>query len=488
MSAAEASVGGSDSAPKMSASTATPLPASFRDPSGFVFVRDGTLYRQVNQRYRADYELLMNSGLYADLSTRRLVVSQREVDVPPAEPQTAYRTLLPQRIGFISYPYEWSFSQLQDAALLTLDVQLLALERGMTLKDASAYNVQFLGHQPTLIDTLSFERYSEGSPWIAYRQYCQHFLAPLALMAYTDISLNKLLRTCIDGIPLDLASRLLPHRTRWRPGLGIHIHLHAKAQRAYAATDRPRLRRTLKVSRTGLIDMLRGLRKTTAALKWQPGGTEWGGYYKATNYTDTAFGNKKQLIEELVAAAEPKKLWDLGANTGLFSRLAASKGIDTVAFDIDPAAVEANYLAVRRDREPRLLPLLMDLTNPSPNLGWAGEERDSLFARAPVDCVMALALIHHLAISNNVPLRKLAQFFAGLCRDLIIEFVPKSDSQVQRLLASREDIFGNYEKDGFENSFSEFFEIVRRAPVQGSERTLYLMRRREGVNRSALII
>jgi len=452
------------------------LPASFRDPAGFVFRREGTLYRQVNQAGRAGYDLLMGSGLYADLTARGWLVAHQESDAAPALPDLAYKVLRPEPIDFISYPYEWCFSQLKDAALLTLDVQLLAMEYGLSLKDASAYNLQFRDGRPLLIDTLSFEAYEEGRPWVAYRQFCQHFLAPLALMAKTDIRLNQLLKAYIDGVPLDLASRLLPRGTRWQLGLGMHIHMHARSQRAHSATDGSRTKRTVRVSRLGLTGLLQGLRKLTAKLAWEPAGTEWAEYYQATNYTDTAFEHKHRLVAEYLAAVKPAQAWDLGANTGVFSRLAAEAGAATVAFDIDPAAVEINYRRIKTEGDKRLLPLLLDLTNPSPGLGWDGSERDSLQRRGPADCAMALALIHHIAISNNVPLAKVAAFLASLCRHLIIEFVPKPDSQVQRLLSAREDVFPDYHRAGFEAAFSQHFDIQRAEEVQGSQRTLYLMR------------
>ena len=457
------------------------LESSFRDPAGFLFRRDGILYRQVNRVGIHDYARLMSSGLYAELTARGWLVSHAEVESASADGEHTETVLRPELIDFISYPYEWAFSQLQDAALLTIDAQLLAMEFGLSLKDASAYNVQFRNAKPLLIDTLSFEEYSEGRPWPAYRQFCQHFLAPLALMAHSDIRLGQLLRVHIDGIPLDLASRLLPHRTLWQPGLLMHVHLHARTQRAYAATDQVRHPREVKVSRIGLTGLLQGLRSVVAKQRWQPAGTEWGEYYRATNYSDDAFAQKKRLVEEYLDAVAPKSVWDLGANTGVFSRLASVRGCTTIAFDIDPAAVECNYRQARSETEvtpQSLLPLLQDLTNPSPALGWSLAERDSLSARGRVDCVMALALIHHLAISNNVPLHRIAKFLAGLGRHLVIEFVPKSDSQVQRLLRSRTDIFNDYDQAGFEAAFSEFFETLRVENVHGSQRILYLLKSR----------
>lgn len=453
-------------------------PASFRDPAGFIFRRDGVYCRQVNVAGRVAYDRLMASGLYATLAKREMLVRHEEISVRPFDAQSAYRVLQPEQVGFVAYPYEWCFSQLQDAALLTLDTQLLALEHGMSLKDASAYNVQFVHGRPILIDTLSFEAYPEGQPWVAYRQFCQHFLAPLALMSRVDVRLNHLLRAYVDGIPLDLAAKLLPRGTRFNMGLLMHLHLHARMQGAYASTESTKPKRAVTVSRNGLVGLVQGLRKLVSRLRWDPSGTEWAQYYQSTNYSDASFDHKKQLVSEYLSQAKPRDVWDLGANTGVFSRLAAGAGMPTVAFDIDPAAVEINYREMKRKQDRCLLPLLLDLTNPTPGLGWGGEERDSLLARAPVDCAMALALIHHIAISNNVPMSKVSGFLSRLCRTLIIEFVPKADSQVKRLLSSRVDIFDDYHQAGFEVAFAGSFEVLRREAVNGTERTLYLMRSR----------
>ncbi len=457
--------------------TINQLGASFRDPSGFLFTRDGVLYRQVNQVYAADYARLMDSGLYEKLVKAGLLVPHTESDAAPADPATAHKIIRPEKVPFISYPYEWSFSQLKDAALATLTIQKRALKAGLSLKDASAYNIQFYNGRAALIDTLSFETYQEGEPWVAYRQFCQHFLAPLALMAYRDVRLNQLLRVYIDGAPLDLASNLLPGRTRWTFGLNTHIHLHARLQQRYAdvALNEARAGRTMK--KQALLGLIASLESTVRKLKWKFKKTEWGDYYDATNYTDAAFEHKKQLVADWSKRVAPHLTWDLGANTCVFSRLAAGDGY-AVAFDIDPLAVEQNWLQIRKDKEKNLLPLVLDLTNPSPSLGWANRERDSFSGRGPADLVLALALIHHLAISNNVPLPMLAEFFAGLGGWLIVEFVPKTDSQVQRLLRSRKDIFGGYERDAFERHFQEYFEIVEREPVHESARWMFLMKKR----------
>ncbi len=452
------------------------ISASFRDPSGFLFSRNGVLYRQVNRAYSSDYARLMDSGLYAKLTKLGLLIPHAESDQAPAESESAFKVIQPERAPFISYPYEWSFSQLKDAALATLSIQKHAMKFEMSLKDASAYNIQFVHGKATLIDTLSFEIYKESEPWIAYKQFCQHFLAPLALMSVRDVRLSQLLRVYIDGIPLDLASKLLPAKTKFNFGLLTHIHIHASAQKRYS--DKAVAPRKGGMSKQALTGLIESLESTIKKLTWKPAGTEWGDYYENTNYVDSAFEHKKQLVKELAAEKKPNLVWDLGGNTGVFSREAASSGAFTVSFDIDPAAVEQNYRTVKTKKEQNILPLVLDLTNPSPALGWDNTERDSFGARGPADMALALAVIHHLAISNNVPLTQLADFFAARCKWLVIEFVPKSDSQVKKLLASREDIFPNYTRAGFESAFTERFNIRKSESVRDSERILYLMERK----------
>ncbi len=449
--------------------------ASFRDPSGFVFLEDGQVYRQVNLIYKDDYDLLMGSGLYQDLVGAGLLIPHEEIGNELARTGDAYKVLKPEKLTFTSYPYEWCFSQLQDAALATLAIQEKAFAHGMVLKDSSAYNIQFLQGKPVFIDTLSFEKYSEGDPWIAYRQFCQHFLAPLALMSYCDMRLGQLLRVHVDGIPLDLASALLPRRTKLKPSLLMHIHLHAGSQKRHENDADGASVRSRKIGRMGFQGIISSLASATRRLKWRPAGTEWGDYYEDTNYTGAAIDAKGKLVGEFLDKAAPMDVWDLGANTGRFSRIAAGKGVRTIAFDIDPAAVEKNYLDCRRRGNARILPLLLDLTNPTPGVGWENKERSSLLERGPADTVLALALIHHLAISNNLPLDRLARFFSGICRALIIEFVPKSDSRVRRLLATRKDIFPGYDTEHFEEVFSRCFRIAESTRIPGTERTLYLM-------------
>jgi ribosomal protein L11 methylase PrmA len=460
------------------------LSSSFRDPSGFLFSHDGCIYRQVNTCFADSYDAFMQSGLYDKLVGRGLLVPHEEItDGSVAGTPGCYRILKPVQIPFISYPYEWSFSQLKDAAMLTLKVQHEALKHGFVLKDASAYNVQFLDSKPVFIDTLSFDTYQPGSPWVAYKQFCQHFLAPLALMAQTDVELSKLMISHIDGVPLPLASKLLPARTRLNYSLMTHIHLHSKMQQQHAdaAGNRDTARaKNANVTEQGLNALMESLAKTVQKLEWKMPRTEWGDYYENTNYSDRAGEQKRTLVDGFLGSIpEPLKIiQDFGANTGEFSRIAAKHGELVVSQDIDPVAVELNYRENSANGPANILPLIQDFSSPSPAIGWGNAERDSFLDRSRCDALLVLALIHHLAISNNVPLPNIAELFAGITRWIIIEFVPKNDSQVERLLATREDIFTDYTRDGFEKAFSECFTIEKSEPVPDSERTLYLMKSR----------
>ena len=458
--------------------------SSFRDPSGFVFNKDNQIYRQINKSYQSQYDHLMKSGLYDSLVKRHLLVSHEEINADAVIDDKAYKVIRPDQVPYVSYPYEWSFSQLKDAALCTLEVQKLALKHGMVLKDASAYNIQFIKARPVFIDTLSLEFYEQGSPWLAYKQFCQHFIAPLALMAYSDIRLSQLFRIYIDGIPLDLASQLLPTKTWFKYSLLSHIHLHARTQKHYAdaagkGSEAGQEIKVRPIGKMGFEALMESIGTCVRNINWKLSDTEWGEYYTGTNYQDAAMLHKESLLAEFLASLPELTplLHDLGANNGHFSRIAEKQGYTVIAQDIDPVAVEKNYLYGKQNKESGILPLLQDLTNPSGGIGWALEERDSFLQRCQDETVLALALIHHLAISNNVPLGKLAEFFAVVSRFLIIEFVPKEDSQVKRLLTTREDIFPDYTIEGFEKAFSVHFRVVRKESIKESHRVLFQLER-----------
>ena len=448
----------------------TSEPASFRDPSGQVFRRRGVVHRRVEPTYAPHYDRLMSSGLYQALVADGRMVPHEEVSLGPDD-AGAYRVLRPEPLPFVSYPYEWCAGQLRAAALLTLELMQASLERGLVLKDASAFNVQFVGSRAMLMDTLSFEIHQDGRPWVAYRQFCEHFLAPLAL-ASRDPRLLGLMRAHLDGIPLPLASSLLPSRTGLRFGLLSHVHLHARAQSRLADATAAASRAT--VSTRSLLALVDSLRRVVESLGRPARPSAWTDYEVTCTYSSDARDRKAEAVRRFVEDARPRLVLDLGANTGAFSRLATQAGAYVVSIDGDADVVEASFAKARDEKDARLLPLVMDLANPSPGLGWDGAERASLRERGPADAVLALALVHHLALTHNVPLPMIAAWLAGLGRRAVVEFVPKSDPQSQRLLAVREDVFARYDRRHMEEALGAHFAIESAVEVPASERVLFV--------------
>jgi ribosomal protein L11 methylase PrmA len=416
----------------------------------------------------------MQSGLYESLIQKEKIVAHKEL-----ERNNNHLIIEPAIIPFISYPYEWCFSQLKDAALLTLELQKEALAHEMILKDATAFNVQFHKGQAIFIDTTSFETYEKGQPWAAYRQFCQHFLIPLVLMSHVDPALNQLSSRFLDGIPLSVGAKLLPLSAKLSLTNLLHIVLHQKTSQKHETTEPSQENNAHKkapsISKNSLLGLIDQLEGYISKLDLKMKKSEWLNYYNETNYDEDATINKHQIVRSWIGSSLPRSIYDCGANTGSYSRIASDFGIPTVAFDHDFYVVEAMYRRLKEETNQNILPLHIDFTNPSPLLGWAQEEREGLLERGPVEMAMALALIHHIAIGQNVPLPRISKFFAQLCNTLIIEMVPKEDSQVQRLLAAREDIFPHYTLEGFESAFSNDFEIKEKKEIVGSCRTLYLM-------------
>jgi ribosomal protein L11 methylase PrmA len=453
------------------------LDSSFRDPSGYIFKLDGKFYRAIHSSYKDNLHLFETSGLLSELLSKGQVLSYETLK--PSDfnlTKDYFSVIFPDQLKHISYPNEWCFSQYKDAALLTLEIQETSLKYGMSLKDSSAFNIQFHNGKAVMIDTLSFERYEEGEPWIGYQQFCQHFLAPLLLASFVDIRSLKLIQMHMDGIPLDYVVKQLSILKLLKPMVFIHIYLHSKAQNKNSSKIDSIKKNITKSSLLGLIGSLKSL---VNSLKWNPKGTEWGDYYAHTNYSDLSMSNKRSIIDSLLDEIKPKTLWDVGGNNGEFTRLASIKGVESVLFDIDYAAIEKSYLKTKIEGEANITSFVMDFTNPSPGIGWNNKERLSIIDRGPADVVFALALIHHLCISNNLPFHYVADFFSRIVsKSLVIEFVPKSDSQVQRLLRTREDIFTHYDQEFFEKEFVKFFDIAKSIKVSNSKRFLYLMHKR----------
>lgn len=452
-------------------------PASYRDPSGFIYIQEGALYRQVNKYFAVHYDFFIDSGCYDHLVKAGLLITHTHVENTRSEDEQCHAVLMPEVIPFISYPYEWCFDMLRDAALLTLRLLKEALSFNMILKDATPYNIQWYKGKLIFIDTLSFEKNNDAEPWVAYRQFCEQFLAPLVLAHYKSIPPHTIMRAWPDGIPVDIAATLLPFRSRFSLHTYLHIHLNGRVRKKKSSTSKEA---SIKFNRKKLLNIIGSLEILIKKLQWKPVQSVWSDYYQEAAERDNYLVPKEQIIASWLRQLNGiKTATDLGANDGKFSKMAAAAGIATVATDFDSLCINNLYRAVKNEGEVRLLPLVMDLSDPSPAMGVNNEERAGFTSRAKADLVIALALIHHLCIGKNIPLGHVARLLASLSGNkLIIEFVPKADNKVALMLAGRTDIFSQYTEDSFIREFEKYFAIEDKQLAGSSGRTLYLMKKK----------
>lgn len=451
-----------------------PHPASFKDPAGFIFESNGKIYRQVNKVYAGSYQLLMNSGLYQQLADAGKLIAHTEINENLTGTDQYHVTLLPEQISFISYPYEWSFNQLKDAALLTLSITRDAIERGMILKDATAYNIQFHRGKPVFIDTLSFDTYDETKPWVAYRQFCETFLFPLYLEHYLKIECIPWLSHYIHGIPVHVTAKLLPWKSKWNLGVRLHVFLQNNIRVKKQIEAKP-----ASFSKQKMIHLLSHLESIISNLKpGYPAITTWNNYYDETILGKDYLAAKESLVKSFTAKLPFNSVIDLGANDGYFSMLFSKEEKQVVAVDSDSSCIDRLYLQGRAAGTKNVTAIINDLSNPSAAIGFGNKERNSFSDRARADLVLALALIHHLAIGRNIPLNALAAYFAQMGPRLIIEFVPKEDEKVKQLLSTREDVFTDYSQHSFEQYFSVFYDIEQKEIIPGTHRVLYSLKRK----------
>lgn len=450
----------------------TAIPSSFRDPSGFVFEQAGEIFRQVNQSYKEELDLLHNSGCYSALVQQQLLLPHEILQQNFTGTPDCYVTLKPQRLEYLSYPYEWCFSMLKDAALLTLRIAKECMAYGMMLKDATPYNIQWHRGKLIFIDSLSFEKYNASKPWVAYRQFCESFLAPLLLMHYKKYPLHQLLLAWPEGVPLALTKSLLPGKTKFSLHIYLHIHLHA----GIAGKKSTGNSKQAAFSKQKMLNLLSSLESLVEKLNLPAHHSTWSAYYEEAALRDDYLTAKKELIRHWASAENAfRTAIDLGANDGEFSRILEERQISTIAADADAWCINNLYQRIRQEKITGIHPIVLDLANPSPAIGVYGGERPSFVQRTHADLGLALALVHHLAIGKNIPFAKIAAFFAQLCKTLIIEFVPKSDEKVQGMLAGRADIFIHYTAEAFESAFSRHFRIIEQTPIASSGRILYRM-------------
>ena len=463
-------------------------PGSFRDRDSRVVVSDDAIYRALSPEGAEDWEAFSGSPLLEQLTAAGKVIGTREVDPSVLGesqdllPTGITKVLEHDRVPFVSYPYEWTFSMLQDAAKLQLELGAAAIDSGLGLKDATPYNVQFIGSQPTFIDIGSFEKITEGEPWIAYRQFCMLYLYPLLFQAHKDIPFHPWMRGSIDGIqPID-AIKVFSLRDRLRRGVFLHTSLHARLDRRAnkSGPGSAEENKTNRQVKPGQIKaQLESMNRLVSKLKWKAGETSWSGYRQSNTYSDEDDRRKQAFVGEVAAQLKPGLTWDMGCNDGAYSRIAAESSERVVAFDFDHATVEALYRSLREEGNTKILPLVSNLADPSPALGWRGLERKTLADRGAPDLMLALALIHHVSISANIPIADFLQWARDLETTLLVEFPKRTDPMVRALLANKhEGANPDYEEGNFERELEKRFEVERREELPSGDRILYLARPR----------
>ncbi len=459
---------------------------SFRDPSGHVYLANGRIFRTVMPRAAEDFVFVRSTGLIEHLISQGQLIPETIVDNDMLEGTAAGARYVLEHplLPFVSYPYEWSFAALKSAALLHLDVHLAALERGVTLSDATAYNIQFRGANALFIDSLSFRKYREGEFWLGHRQFCEQFLNPLLLRAVVGLAHNGWYRGEMDGISSGSLNRVLPGLRKLTPNILIHVVLPARFQaRRGNEKQAERVVKQRQLPLAAFKRILGGLRKWIFRL--EPRGrntTVWQDYARNNSYTPEETQKKRAFIKSFAESLPGAMLWDIGCNVGDYASVALEAGVGgVVGFDYDQGALD---LAFNRAQTENLnfQPLFMDVANPAPSQGWAQMERRGLAQRANPDGLIALALIHHLAIGKNVPLGAAVEWLIGLAPVGVIEFVQKTDPMVQSLLQLREDIFDDYTEASFVQSVQQHAEIVQSETVSAGGRRLFWYKRNRSKN------
>lgn len=453
---------------------------SFRDRDGRIYRCGDRILRGLSATALDDFRKLETKKFFTRFTEMGKLVATREIPASEAPLPEGVKArwagfLEHEPVAAISYAYEWSFSMLQDAAVLTLDLLEAALGEGMTLKDATPYNVQFADGAPVFIDIPSFETLQPGSTWSGYRQFCEMFLFPLMLQAYKGIDIQPMMRSRLDGVPVQTMAKFFGFRDRFRKGVFTHVWLQAKLDSRYGATSQ-NVKSDLKsagFSKELILANVRKTRKLVRSLSWGGEGSEWGAYEEFHNYSESDHQLKESFVGDSVRESGAEVVWDIGANTGQFSRIAAQHAVQVLAMDIDHYAVERMYRKNAAEGVPNILPLVQNAVDPSPDWGWRNGERSKLVTRAKPDLVLCLALIHHVVITANVPLDEFVDWLAGLSDQLVIEYVSRSDDKVKTLLRNKQDKYSDYSRKNLEASLAQRFAVRRQLPLESGNRFLY---------------
>ena len=461
-------------------------PGSFRDPANRVYLRSGDdgaarVLRGVDAATLDNYRALSQQTFFQDFQSAGKIIATREItsgaDHAAITGDGWAGVLAHDTVPFISYPYEWTFSMLRDAALLQLELTETCLENGWTLKDATPFNIQFVNARPVFIDLPSFEPHEDGTPWVGYRQFCSMFLTPLLLRAHLDIDPAPLMRSYLDGIPPMEAVKFFPGAKRFKPGVLSHIVLPAKVEANILKSERDAVdakrREPRKQSEAMVVGLVQSLRRLVAKLDYGIKHTDWSHYDRTHSYAEAEHDEKQAFCARHASSKRRGHVWDIGCNTGTFSRIAAPHADMVLSLDGDHDAVEQLYLRERESGTSNLLPMVMNLANISPAQGWAGQERAALDGRASPDLVFVLALIHHTRIGANIPNALFLDWLRSLDAEVVIEFVTRQDEMVVKLLTNKTEQYADYTLAQFVAECEARFTITDRQKLKGGKREIF---------------
>ena len=450
--------------------------SSLRDPGGFLFYEKNVLYRLINKSYKENFDHFINSGLYKSLLDLKYIIHHHDTDI--SVQYENYKIIKPDKISFISYPYEWCFSQFKAAALLTLKIQHEAVKLGMTLKDATPYNVQFVNNNPLFIDTLSFEiKDSDDYSWAPLRQFIEMFLGPLILISHENIESNLILKNKINGIPLSEITKNLSLKTKIKPFIFFNILI---ANILSKKSSKETSSKKMNISKNQHLNIIESYISFIENLNLKKYKTEWMNY---NNETEIEKGNyrldKKKYLITFLSEVNAEVIWDVGANDGHYSRIVSDyykRLVDIYSLDIDPICVEKNF-ELNIGTHQNINPLLFDIANPSTAIGWLNSERKNIFSRLPTpNLIIALALLHHV-LNLNIKLQDILSFFSKTTSHLIIEYISISDEKAQSIFQSRIETVEYPSKNTFETEISKFFKIIKSEELLENKRYLYLLKK-----------
>jgi hypothetical protein len=449
-------------------------PGSYRDRDARVFTdSQGEIWRGLSQKSLDVWTRFESRPLARDLKASGRLVGTA-VSTPTEVPEGPWAGYLRhERIPLVTYPFEWPFSMLKQAARLHLQLLQELLAEDFTLKDGTAYNVQFRGVDPVFIDVASIDDLDATRPWAGYRQFCQTQLLPLMLQAYKDVPFHPWLRGRLDGITPSECSRLMSFRDLFRRGVWSHVKLHgwleSSSQGSSGSQPTPGFNREM------LAANFCNLARVVEGLEWKAARSEWSEYEGTHTYSPSDRQQKELFVRQNVARQHRSLVWDLGCNTGTFSRIAAEHADLVVAMDADHLSVERLFRSLQSEPSnvrQRVLPLVWNVADQIGGLGWRGHERTSLVERGRPDLILCLALIHHWVISCGIPLTEVLEWLAGLGAELIIEFVDPSDSMAAALLNRRQGSCPDYTRDHFDREMRRLFEVRSTLSVCGGQRVL----------------